>query len=155
MPAVPNPPIITVAPSLMPATAAAGDSTTLVTTRTPFSDSVRLHCTTTEPAASSGVPVLTRAANAAARWSARWVPNAFVIACLLTLVVFALVIAVAGKNPIAAQGYWVKGFWELLELAMQLSLIVLTGYVVAVSPAVSRLLEFMAGLATTTPAPWC
>jgi short-chain fatty acids transporter len=96
-----------------------------------------------------GVPVLTRAANAAARWSARWVPSSFVIACLLTLVVFALVITVAGKHPIAAQGYWVKGFWELLELTMQLSLIVLTGYVVAVSPAVSRLLELIAGLATS------
>src|SRR3954454_9973383 len=104
----------------------------------------------TAPAATGGVPVLTRAANAAARWSGRWVPNAFVIACLLTLVVFALVIAVAGKDPIAAQGYWVKGFWELLELAMQMSLIVLTGYVVAVSPVASRLLEFTAGLATTT-----
>src|SRR6185295_10157590 len=95
------------------------------------------------------VPLLTRAANAAAGWSARWVPNSFVIACLLTLVVFGLVIAVAGKNPIAAQGYWVKGFWELLELTMQLSLIVLTGYVVAVSPPMARLLEFTAGLATT------
>ena len=103
----------------------------------------------TARAATGGVPVLTRAANAAARWSARWVPNAFVIACLLTLVVFALVIVVAGKDPIAAQGYWVKGFWELLELTMQLSLIVLTGYVVAVSPAMSRLLERIAGLAST------
>ncbi len=55
----------------------------------------------------------------------------------------------AGKDPIAAQGYWVKGFWELLELTMQLSLIVLTGYVVAVSPAMSRLLERIAGLAST------
>jgi len=93
--------------------------------------------------------VLTRAVNAAANWSARWVPNSFVIACLLTLVVFVLVVTVADKNPIAAQGYWVKGFWELLELTMQLSLIVLTGYVVAVSPAMSRLLEFIAGLATS------
>ena len=76
-------------------------------------------------------------------------PNSFVIACLLTLVVFALVITIADKNPIAAQGYWVKGFWELLELTMQLSLIVLTGYVVAVSPVVSRLLEYIAGLATS------
>jgi len=77
------------------------------------------------------------------------VPNSFVIACLLTLVLFALVITIADKNPIAAQGYWVKGFWELLELTMQLSLIVLTGYVVAVSPVVSRLLEYIAGLATS------
>jgi short-chain fatty acids transporter len=77
----------------------------------------------------------------------RLVPSSFVIACLLTLVTFALVILVAGKNPIAAEGYWTKGFWELLELTMQLALIVLTGYVVAVSPVVSRLLEYIAGLA--------
>jgi short-chain fatty acids transporter len=80
---------------------------------------------------------------------AHWVPNSFVIACLLTLVTFALVILVAGKNPIAAEGYWTKGFWELLELTMQLALIVLTGYVVAVSPVVSRLLDYIAGLATS------
>jgi len=79
----------------------------------------------------------------------RLVPNSFVIACLLTLVTFALVIGVAGKNPIAAEGYWTKGFWELLELTMQLALIVLTGYIVAVSPVVSRLLEYVAGLATS------
>src|SRR6476661_2758777 len=79
----------------------------------------------------------------------RLVPNSFVIACLLTLVTFALVIGVAGKNPIAAEGYWTKGFWELLELTMQLALIVITGYIVAVSPAVSRLLEFLAALAPT------
>jgi short-chain fatty acids transporter len=93
--------------------------------------------------------VLTRSVNAAASWSARWVPNSFAIACLLTLVTFVLVVAVAGKNPIAAEGYWTKGFWELLELTMQLALIVLTGYIVAVSPAMSRLLEFVAGLAST------
>src|SRR5258707_12026483 len=94
-------------------------------------------------------PFFTRAVNTIARWSVRWVPNSFVIACLLTLVTFTLVIAVAGKNPIAAEGYWTKGFWELLELTMQMSLIVLTGYVVAVSPVVSRLLEFVAGLASS------
>jgi short-chain fatty acids transporter len=78
---------------------------------------------------------------------AHWVPNSFVIACLLTLVTFALVIGVAGKSPVEAETYWTKGFWELLELTMQLALIVLTGYIVAVSPVMSRLLEFIAGLA--------
>src|SRR5215467_3216739 len=96
-----------------------------------------------------GTRVLTRGVDTAASWSARWVPNSFTIACLLTLVTFALVVTVAGKNPIAAEGYWTKGFWELLELTMQLALIVLTGYIIAVSPAMSRLLEFVAGLAST------
>ena len=80
---------------------------------------------------------------------ARWVPNSFVIACLLTLVTFALVIGVAGQSPAAAERYWAKGFWELLELTMQLALIVMTGYIVAVSPVVSRLLESLAGLAAS------
>jgi len=96
-----------------------------------------------------GTRVLTRGVDTAASWSARWVPNSFAIACLLTLVTFLLVVTVAGKNPIAAEGYWTKGFWELLELTMQLALIVLTGYIIAVSPAMSRLLEFVAGLAST------
>jgi len=78
---------------------------------------------------------------------ARWVPNSFVIACLLTLVTFALVISFAGKTFLDAEGYWAKGFWELLELTMQLALIVLTGYIVAVSPLMSRLLERVAELA--------
>src|SRR4051812_44719230 len=80
---------------------------------------------------------------------AQWVPNSFVIACLLTIVTFALVIGVGGRSPIEAERYWTKGFWELLELTMQLALIVLTGYIVAVSPVMSRLLEFVAGLATS------
>src|SRR5205085_1843442 len=79
----------------------------------------------------------------------RWVPNSFVIACLLTLVTFGLVIGVAGRSPLAAEGYWTRGFWELLELTMQLALIVITGYIVAVSPLVSRLLEYIAGLASS------
>ncbi len=84
-----------------------------------------------------------------ARWSTRWVPNAFVIACLLTLVTFALVLLVAHKGPVDAVGYWTKGFWELLEFTMQMSLIVLTGYMVAVSPPAARVLEALAGLAST------
>jgi len=80
---------------------------------------------------------------------ARWVPNSFVIACLLTFVTFALVVSVAGKTFLDAEGYWVKGFWELLELTMQLALIVITGYIVAVSPLMSRLLERVAELASS------
>jgi short-chain fatty acids transporter len=92
---------------------------------------------------------LARGVGAVARWSARWVPNAFVIACLLTLVTFAMVLLVVDQSPSAALGYWTRGFWELLEFTMQMALIVLTGYMVAVSPAASRLLGLIAGLATS------
>ncbi|PWT83218.1 MAG: short-chain fatty acid transporter [Blastocatellia bacterium] len=99
------------------------------------------------PSGASSSSVVARAVEAIARWSARWVPNAFVIACLLTLVTFGMVLLVAGRSPIAAVGYWTKGFWELLEFTMQMALIVLTGYTVAVSPVAARSLAFIAGLA--------
>ena len=56
---------------------------------------------------------------------------------------------VAGKSFLAAENYWAKGFWELLELTMQLAIIVLTGYIVAVSPLMSRALERLAAVART------
>jgi short-chain fatty acids transporter len=92
---------------------------------------------------------MARAVDALARWSSRWVPNAFVIACLLTLCTFALVLGVAHKTPVDAVGYWTRGFWELLEFTMQMSLIILTGYMVAVSPPATRVLEAIASLATS------
>ncbi|MBI3940721.1 MAG: short-chain fatty acid transporter [Acidobacteria bacterium] len=82
-------------------------------------------------------------------WSTRWVPSAFVIACLLTLVMFAMVVLVAGKSPVEALGYWMEGFWELLVLAMQFSLIMITGYMVAVSPPASKALKAVAGIPKT------
>jgi short-chain fatty acids transporter len=82
-------------------------------------------------------------------WSARWTPGAFSIACLLTLVTFGMVLFVQHKTPVEALHYWTEGFWRLLELAMQMGLIVLTGYTVAVSPPASRFLNALAGLPKT------
>src|SRR5438105_12554780 len=59
-----------------------------------------------------------------------------------------MVIEVAGRGALAAEGYWWKRFCGLVARTVQLALIVLTGYIVAVSPIVSRLLEWLAGLAT-------
>jgi len=80
------------------------------------------------------------------RWSSRWVPSAFVIACLLTLVAFGMVVLVARKSLVEALGFWDRGFWQLLELSMQMSLIVLTGYIVAVAPSAARFLNVLASV---------
>ncbi|MBI4456836.1 MAG: short-chain fatty acid transporter [Acidobacteria bacterium] len=90
-----------------------------------------------------------RVIAAITRWSTRWIPNAFVIACLLTLFTFTMVLFASHKTPVEALGYWTQGFWQLLEFAMQMSLIVLTGYMVAVSPPASRLLNALAGVPKT------
>src|SRR5262245_29275203 len=94
-------------------------------------------------------PKLTGAAwliDAINSWSERWIPSSFSLACLLTLLSFAAVLIVGHKTAVEALGYWNQGFWHLLELAMQMSLVLLTGYIVAVSPLISKGLGWIAEL---------
>jgi short-chain fatty acids transporter len=91
-----------------------------------------------------------RVSGGLSRWSLRWVPDAWVIVVLLTLVVFVLAFFLSpgelglGKAGDLARG-WGDGFWALLEFGMQMALIILTGYVVATSPPFRRFLTWVAG----------
>lgn len=70
----------------------------------------------------------------------RYLPDAFLFAIILTFVVFLLGLIFTGSNPIQMVEYWGTGFWDLLAFAMQMSLIVVTGYVLANTPIVKKLL---------------
>ncbi len=83
------------------------------------------------------------------RWSAKWIPSSLAIALLLTIVVYALGIAVAGRSFYECFTYWLEGFSVLLEFGMQMTLILMTGFMVASAPPVSRLLNYLAGLPRT------
>ncbi|MBI2820784.1 MAG: short-chain fatty acid transporter, partial [Acidobacteria bacterium] len=92
---------------------------------------------------------LTMLADIAVRftyWSRRWVPGSFVIACGLTAITFLAGTFLTPSSLLQCLRYWGDGFWTLLSFAMQMCLIMVTGYVVAVSPAVKRLLEQVAAL---------
>lgn len=92
--------------------------------------------------------LLERVAEGLTRWSIRWIPNSFIIACLLTLIVFAAALALTESSAFAIVGFWGDGFWSLLSFGMQMCLIVFTGYIVAVSPAVRRVLRAIARIPT-------
>lgn len=77
-------------------------------------------------------------------WTQRWIPGAFTIAWILTLVVFALGLTIGGARPLDAVRYWGDGFWELLPFSMQMCLVMFTGSIVAVSPPVARGLAWLA-----------
>lgn len=79
-------------------------------------------------------------------WTARWVPSAFSIAVLLTLVTLVLGVSLTPNSLLQCIGFWGDGFWELLSFGMQMTLIMVTGYIVVVSPPMSRLLRAFAGL---------
>ena len=89
-------------------------------------------------------PLLPRLADGLARASARYVPDSFTIACLLTLFTFALGMTVGGASPVQTLNAWGAGFWDLLALSMQMAVVIFAGYLVAVSPPVTRLLDLLA-----------
>jgi len=88
--------------------------------------------------------VLQKLAGACTRWSTRWVPDAWVIAVVLTIVTYLLGLLLTQSTPYQLIQYWGEGFWLLLEFAMQMCLIIMTGYILATTPFMSRLLDGLA-----------
>jgi len=81
--------------------------------------------------------------------TARLVPSAFAIALILTFFTFALAFFVAGAAPSRIVIEWGNGFWTLVPFAMQMALVVLSGYLVSTAPPVDRAFARLAGLAKT------
>ncbi|MEX2499732.1 MAG: TIGR00366 family protein [Wenzhouxiangellaceae bacterium] len=79
----------------------------------------------------------------------RWIPEPFVFALVLTLLVglLALVFTESGAGEIT--GHWYTGFWMLLEFGMQMVLILATGFAIALSPPASRAIDALSKFART------
>lgn len=92
---------------------------------------------------------LVRIAEGLGRFSARFVPSAFAIAVLLSLLTMGLAMGWAGAPPQKVLDAWGGGFWELLTFSMQMALVMFTGYLLALTRPVRLLLERLAGLART------
>ncbi len=90
--------------------------------------------------------MLQRIAIILTQWSTRWVPDSYVIAVFLTLITYALGLIFTSSTWYQLIQYWGNGFWELLSFAMQMCLIIMTGYILAVSRPFSKILDQLAGL---------
>jgi len=90
-----------------------------------------------------------RIAVALNAWTERWIPGAFSIAWILTLMVVGLGMTVGHASLVDCVRAWGDGFWELLPFSMQMCLVMVTGSIVAVSPPVARLLSALASLPRT------
>ncbi|MGE4650901.1 MAG: TIGR00366 family protein, partial [Myxococcota bacterium] len=75
----------------------------------------------------------------------RWMPDAFAVAILLTLLTFALAMGVAGYSLLATVEAWGDGFWNLLTFTNQITLTLLFGYALANTPRMQRGLRAVAG----------
>ena len=96
-----------------------------------------------------GSGVFARAALSLTAWAERWVPDAFVFALGVTILVFALGVGLERAPASTLLESWGKGCWELVPCAMQMALIIVTGYVLATSRPVARAITRLARLPRT------
>ncbi|QBB71947.1 short-chain fatty acid transporter [Pseudolysobacter antarcticus] len=87
--------------------------------------------------------LLERAALRTAIWAERWFPDAFIFAAI-GVVIVAIAAMLGGATPAATASAFGEGFWSLIPFTMQMTFVVIGGYVVASSPPAARLIEWMA-----------
>ena len=105
----------------------------------------------------STVPASTRLESLALRccdWSERWIPDAYVFAAAAVIIV-AIVTMLAGASPIVTAQAFGGGFWSLIPFTMQMSFIIIGGYVVASSPPAARLIGRLAAVPKTARGALC
>lgn len=88
------------------------------------------------------------------RFVQRWLPDPLVFVVLLTIIVFVWGLFVVepsnGQSSIMAiVNFWGDGFWSFLAFTTQMAMIVVTGFALASSEQVGKLLRYLASFAKT------
>jgi short-chain fatty acids transporter len=68
----------------------------------------------------------------------KYMPNSFVFAMLLTLIIVVISFFWTDASPLKIIQSWYDGFWSLLEFGMQIVLIIITGFAIALSPIINK-----------------
>jgi short-chain fatty acids transporter len=93
--------------------------------------------------------MISRMALALTDWTERWVPDAFVFALLGTLLVVVAGISVTPSTLADVVDAWGRGFWELIPFTLQMSLVIITGHVLATSQPMGRVIRAVAAWPAT------
>lgn len=81
----------------------------------------------------------------------RYMPDPFIFAILLTLLVYVLGLIFTPHGPFLLIQDWYTGFWNLLTFSMQMTLVLVTGYAMASAPVMRRALSWLAGRPRSGP----
>ena len=93
--------------------------------------------------------VVARAALRLTAWTERWIPDAFIFALLATVLVFIAALVWTPSSPFQVIDAWGSGFWDLIPFTLQMSLVIITGHVLATSRPMGRVIRTIAGWPST------
>lgn len=89
---------------------------------------------------------LRRTGAALSDWTERWIPDAWVIAMILTAVIVVLALTAGGASPYEVSQAWGAGVWSLLTLAMQFTVAFVAAAAVVTSRPAFRFMDRLASL---------
>ena len=81
-------------------------------------------------------------------FSERWFPDAYVFV-LIAVIAIAVGTIAHGGSPLAVSRAFGDGFWNLIPFTMQMALVAIGGYVVAMSPPIAAALRRLAAVPST------
>jgi short-chain fatty acids transporter len=87
---------------------------------------------------------IARIALALTAWTERWIPDAFIFALLATAVVVVAALTATPASLLQVVDAWGNGFWDLIPFTLQMSLIIITGHVLATSAPMRRVIRRIA-----------
>ena len=93
-------------------------------------------------------PAFERLALRVTAWCEKWYPDAYVFVALTVLAVAIGAMAIGAKAAAVSVAFG-NGFWSLIPFTMQMAMVAITGYVIASSPPMARLVERAARLPRT------
>jgi short-chain fatty acids transporter len=73
------------------------------------------------------------------------VPDAFIFALVATVLVFVAALVATPSTAVQIVDAWGRGFWDLIPFTLQMSLVIITGHVLATSPPMGALIRTIAG----------
>lgn len=79
----------------------------------------------------------------------KFLPDAYIFAVVLTIIVFLGCLLTTGQGFIQVVAHWGKGVWGILSFSMQMVLVLVTGHVLALSPPFKKLLDHLSNIPKT------
>ena len=93
--------------------------------------------------------LVSRFINNFTEWSLNWVPESMVFVFVLTIAIFFLAWGLTSHGPLQLVDDYAKGFWKLITFAMQMALLLITGFAVADSKYIKRGINFIVDIPQT------
>ena len=79
----------------------------------------------------------------------KYTPNPFILSIIVTGILFIIELFISDNSIINTIYFWGNGFWALIPFTLQMIMILIVGYVVAISPPIQKLLQLIAKTAKT------